>query len=382
MEAYNRDDKMVDIQTLRAPILALHHLPGVDALFTFYYDETNNIRKLMLTPEGMNIRRPNSFVLGGIFHSGSPRLIDLNSLRDALMLQPTVTELKLRHLGQGGFLDLLGSKRLETFLRWTSDEGFLIHYQVTDLLYWSIVDIVDSILTEADAPPLLMAHMTLKNSLYELLRNDVDATAEFLGRYSYPAVGRARRVAFINELLELVEASEGELPHFDFYMLKGLLQIARELKRLPYLEDEEPNVLVKAFGDFFLNRLCLFNMAQHILDDEKQIETYLSGLDLTDCGVPLRRFRFANSKSEPGIQISDPVAGLLGKLFSYVNQTSLEQITLDLERLSERQRSTLSLLARLLDRSTDASPAMTQYIISEADRRHAALVLDSDILAL
>lgn len=373
---------MLDIQTLRDPILAFHHLPGTDALFTFYYDETNNIRRLLLTPDGMNIRRPDSFVLGGILHSGTPRPIDLGPLCDALRLQPTVTELKLQHLGKGGFLDLLSSPKLETFLRWVADEGFLIHYQVTDLLYWSIVDIVDSILTEADVPQLLMAHMMLKDSLYALLREEVDATAELLGRYSYPDVGRARRSAFIAELLDLLQAREDELPHFEFYMLKGLLQIARSLERLPYLEDKEPNVLIDGFGSFFLNRLSLFNKAHHILDDEKHIETYLSGLNLADHGAPLRHFRFANSKSEPGIQLSDPIAGLLGKLFSYVNQTSADQIALDLEQLSDRQQSTLALLARLLDRSIDASPAFAQYVISDADRRRAALLLEGDILAL
>lgn len=373
---------MIDIRTLRDPILALHHLPSADGLFTFYYDETNNIRRLLLTPDGMNVRRPDSFVLGGILHSGAPHQIDLKPLRDALRIQPTVTELKLKHLGKGGFLNLLSSLKLETFVRWISDEGFLIHYQVTDLLYWSIVDIVDSILTEAHAPQLLMAHMMLKDSLYGLLRNEVDATAMLLERYSYPDVGRARRGAFIAELLDLLEASEDKLPHFEFYMLKGLLQIARNLERLPYLEDEEPNVLIDGFGSFFLNRLCLFNKAHHILDDEKQIETYLSGLALTDRGAPLRHFRFANSKNEPGIQLSDPVAGLLGKIFSYVNQTSTDQIALDLEQLSNRQRSTLGMLARLLDRSTDASPAFAQYVISETDRGRAALLLEGDILAL
>ncbi|MFT9222757.1 DUF3800 domain-containing protein, partial [Gluconobacter oxydans] len=163
---------------------------------------------------------------------------------------------------------------------------------------------------------------------------------------------------------------------------KGLLQIARNLERLPYLEDEKPNVLIDGFGSFFLDRLCLFNKAHHILDDEKQIETYLCGLALTDQGAALRHFRFANSKNEPGIQLSDPVAGLLGKIFSYVNQTSTDQIALDIEHLSDRQRSTLGLLARLLDRSTDASPAFAQHVISETDRRRAALLLEGDILAL
>jgi hypothetical protein len=50
--------------------------------------------------------------------------------------------------------------------------------------------------------------------------------------------------------------------------------MARGLNSLPYLEDETPNVLIDGFGSFFMNRLCLFKNAEHILDDEKQIEAY------------------------------------------------------------------------------------------------------------
>jgi len=34
-----------------------------------------------------------------------------------------------------------------------ADQGLYVHYSVLDPLYWSIVDIVDSILTEHGDPP-------------------------------------------------------------------------------------------------------------------------------------------------------------------------------------------------------------------------------------
>lgn len=372
---------MIDVNELRDPIIAMYRLPGIDEVFTFYYDETNNVRKLHLTAGGMNIRRPDCFVLGGIVHAGAPRAINLGSLRAALRFQPNVKEIKLRLLGNGDLLELLDSAKVECFLRWLSDEGFLVHYQVTDLLYWSIVDIVDAILSEADAPQLVAVHMMLKDSLYTLLRDDVDGTAELLGRYSYPDVGHERRGAFVAELLDLLDYRENMLPHFQFYMLKGLLQIARGLPSLPYLEDESPNILIDGFGTFFLNRLCLFKNASHILDDEQQIETYLRSIELTDDGAALEHFRFADSKSEQGIQLSDPIAGLLGKLFTYLNQTTADEIADDLARMGDRQRSSLALLARLLDRSTDVCPAFAQYVISDEDRRRASFMLESEILA-
>jgi hypothetical protein len=360
---------------MRRPIIEAFSLPNVDERYTFYYDETNNVRKLHLTPNGMNIRRPDCFVLGGVVRPGLPVPIDLEPLHGALRLQSNIKEIKLKHLGSGGFLELLGSARVGAFLEWLTTNGFLVHYQVTDLLYWSIVDIVDSILAEADAPELVMVHPMLKDSLYALLRDDVDGTAELLGRYDYPNVGRERRGAFVAELLDLLEHREDFLEHFPYYMLKGLLQLARGVGSLPYLEDEAPNVLIDGFGGFVVNRLCLFKNSQHILDNEKQIETYLESLGLADSGKPLRHHRFADSMTEPGIQLSDCVAGLLGKLFTYLNRTPVDELEEDISGLSSQQERGLSLLSAMLDVSTNECPAFAHYIISAEDQRRAHLVL-------
>lgn len=115
-----------------------------------------------------------------------------------------------------------------------------MHYQATDLLYWSIVDIVDSILTQAKAAEMTAVHSLLKDSLYAILRNDVDETADLFGRYNYPDVGRGRRAAFVAELLAQAEEREHLLEHFPYYMLKGLLQMARGLDALPIWRTKRP----------------------------------------------------------------------------------------------------------------------------------------------
>jgi len=373
---------MIDVNKMRNTIIAAYRLRNVDEPYTFYYDETNNVRKLHLTPNGMNIRKPDCFVLGGIVHRGPPRLIDLAPLRTALRLQSSAKEIKLKHLGAGDFLQLLESPKVETFLKWVAAQEFLVHFQVTDLLYWSIVDIIDSIITEVDEPSLMAVHLLLKDSLYTVLRDDVEGTAQLLGRYNYPDVGRERRTAFIAELRDLIEHREHMLEHFPFYMLKGLLQMAGRLHSLPYLEDETPNVLIDGFGTFFMNRLCLFKNSQHILDDEKQIEAYLELHPLNDSGAPLRHFRFANSKSEAGVQLSDPIAGLLGKLFSHVNRTPLDDLDKQIANLTDQQRRSIALLAKLLNASTDECQGFVQPIISVEDRQRASFVLEGDIVSL
>lgn len=67
---------MTDINDLRTPVLAMNNLPNVDGAYTMHYDETNNIRRLHLTPDGLNVRAPQCFVLGGIAHRGAPPPLD------------------------------------------------------------------------------------------------------------------------------------------------------------------------------------------------------------------------------------------------------------------------------------------------------------------
>lgn len=140
----------MDVNVIRDPHIAMHGLFDADASLTLYYDETNNIRKLVTRPDGLNVRGPKIFVLGGIAHRGSPRDLGFESLRAGLPLPKDVSELKFNQIGNGEFLDVLQSAKMETFLKWVTDQNLFVHFQALDVLYWSTVDIVDSILAETD----------------------------------------------------------------------------------------------------------------------------------------------------------------------------------------------------------------------------------------
>lgn len=366
---------MLDVQDIRGPAIAIGGLEGVDRALTFHYDETNNIRRLLLTSGGLNVRAPQCFVLGGVVHTGPVPQVDFEDLRQAFGLQKSSVELKLEHLGKGDFLSLLDAPRVGGFLDWLSASGALAHYQVLDPLYWSLVDVVDSIITEDGNVQLMMVAPLLKNDLFTLLRDDVDGTAEMLGRYSYPDVGPARRSAFVAELHDLLEARSGLLPAFNSQMLKGLLEIAAKLDSLRYLEDETPNILIDGFGAFYLHRLALFKNARHILDIEKTIETYLASLDLREGSAPLKHFEFVDSRATPWVQLSDALVGLLGKLFSYASHTPLLEIEAAVASLNARQRRALDVLTDILSRSLDDCAGFAHYIVSLEDHRRRTAIL-------
>ncbi len=101
----------------------MNGLHRVNEVYTIYYDETNNIRRLHVTADGLNVKEPKCFVLGGIAHEGPARDLDFESLRSTLRLQKTTAEIKLKHIGKGDFLDMLSSTKVEVFLNWIIEQG-------------------------------------------------------------------------------------------------------------------------------------------------------------------------------------------------------------------------------------------------------------------
>ena len=96
-------------------------------------------------------------------HSGPAHNLKIEELYLALNLQSTIKELKLKHVTTRDFLNLLHSKKLKIFLQWLLDQKLLMHYSAIDPFYWSIVDVIDSILDEYGDSTLFRHRLVLKN---------------------------------------------------------------------------------------------------------------------------------------------------------------------------------------------------------------------------
>jgi hypothetical protein len=366
----------IDVNERRAPAIALNGLTHVDDAYTFYYDETNNPRRLHVTADGFNVEAPLCFVLGGVAHRGAPRPLDITGLRQTVRLQTTAKELKRENLGKGDFLQLLGMWKVEALLDWVAAEGLLIHYIALDPLYWGLVDIIDSVISHDHLAHMQAYHWQLKNDLFTVLAADWADTAELLHRYDYPDVGRADRAGFVGEVRDKLEDRQALLADFNYQVLKGVLDAGRKVDQLFYLEDETPNTLIDSFSVFFIDRLCLFKNAQHRLDVEEVIQAKLAGFRFMDGPQPLHHFGFVDSTAEPGVQVSDCVVGLLGKLFSYASRTEPAQIIADRRALKPGQVRTLAKLKALIDRSQAETAAMTQQVGALRSMQAAEFFID------
>ena len=328
---------------------------------TFYYDESGNCRKFYLTDNGFNDPEAikGDFVLAGIAHNGKSYEIDLVSLHEALEYKEGQKELKFKHLyhNSADFVSFMGSKRATEFLEWLDKSGLYIHYSALNNLFYSLVDIVDS-LWETH-PMCIMYFWDIKNALYDFTIEHQDEVIDILIRHTYPDVKDT--VSFCYELCDLISKYNDDSiynPGFFLELFRQMLKAAGKMGKLPFIQDNEPNMLIKEYYLFYLERCEIFSKSLHIFDEEKAVEKNLSNIQLYEHGKILNHYKFVKSHENIFVQISDMIAGLLRRLFIFLDEKSIGEIKSLAEKLNENQINNFNILWRLISRSDEKSPLL------------------------
>lgn len=366
---------IIDINDIRNPQIKAHSL-SVDQSYTFYYDETNNIRRLYINDNGMNVTELKPFILGGVAHK-SDKNIDLSDLRHELKIQSNVQELKLKHICRGDFSEILESDRLNTILEWLLNEKLFVHYHCLHPFYWAIVDIIDSILILR--PELYHLHLDLKATLFNVLKLDVNQTSRIFKRYHYPNLQRQDRAKFLMDIADVVEACNAEnyIEKFgEDFLLMLLLMAKKSDDELTFIEGFLEGELIENFFLFYLNRIALFKNSSHILDEEPNIQGLFNKIDIVDKSTPVSNFIFCDSITKPGIQLSDIIVGIIGKMYSFICSKNESEINFIKKNMSSKSKENLIRLKHLIDISDDENQAFFQHVSSVEDIKKKKLLFD------
>ena len=343
-----------DIGEIRKYTKMLAPSADFDGAYTFYYDETNNIRKFYVRGTDFNSAFTDNFVLGGLVHEGPAP--DVQSLIDSFKLQKSVKEVKFKHIAKGGLIDCLRSQKLNLFLKYIGSSDLYIHYSSLNILYWSIVDIVDSAIAHSEVSQQLGPQFanTMKNDLYKLARIEIDSMISLFHKYGYPNIKQNEVLSFIEEMSDLfVDYLDDMEFHFGLESLRQILKEARKKGSLPFVMDEEDFVLINDFSHFYLRPIYIFKNSKHIFDNEDSIVELLSAYKIMDGSQEIKNFLFVDSKSNQLTQLSDVLVGLVGKLGSYLNTNSRDKVHSDFCSLNPVQGENIDLLLELIDRSHD-----------------------------
>ncbi|MDA3556691.1 hypothetical protein MKL42_04045 [Acinetobacter sp. AOR15_HL] len=343
------------IQLRAGGILNIFGLPvyGADEEYIFYYDETNNIRKLHLTEYGANADLKN-FVLGGIVYHANKTLGDTDSLIKSLVLQKSAKEIKFNQLATGEFLGVLNSQRIRTLLKWLIDNDIYIHYTNFNILYWSIVDIVDSLWSDPILKQYIAYQAEIKNELFRLCNIDLSGLLGILKKYNYPNIQRDLGYNFMTELADHFTLLSSQPMSDITELVITLLQYGANIKELDFLVDNEDDVLIDSFKDQYLRPIYMFPNSVHIFDEEDTIQKELEFYRIK-YKERFVDYKFLKSVDSIEIQLSDAICGLLGSYFNFLEEHSMSELLKFKDVLNPRQIQTLDLLRELIEKSENIS---------------------------
>ena len=332
----------------------------IDAYFcpyTIYCDESSNGVKFRSKDETgrLNVDWRNDFVLAGIAFEGNDPPFNIEDLFASFKLQKNVTDAKLKNIAQyngddvNRLIDILKSDKVNLLLNTLWNSNTYLHWSTQSLLYFALVDIVDSVL---EIPYMINE---IKNVLYKYVREDLDYFLSFLASYNYPNIKKEKVVDFCEELISWIETIEPSSRE-DEFCLEFLKQGVKSSKRsgeLIFLTENKDNLLVENFVPIYALRLGEFPSSTIHFDKCGIAEENIQSFANVFCDIKKPTYDFLVSTGNQWIQLCDFVSGIMAALIAFVNENSITEINSKLSSFNETQKKNLKILMNIIRKSSN-----------------------------
>ena len=303
----------------------------------FYYDESNNCRKFWLdsAKNSFNYDFRADFVLAGIA-SESNSQIPFDEIKQRFGLQKSADELKSKSFFHGkDFLQCLATKQVNALIKLFSDYDIYMHYSHVNNFFYTIVEILDSITSPTEIFYEGFDYFALKSTFYDMLFPSIDIVAQIMIKYSYPNIKTEYIENFCNDLLESIDDKYLQKP--DELFISRMLKRALKRSEMIFIQNNTDFVMQEDYSIFYVYPILTFKMSMHHFDEELQIQDKVTNSIIHFNKEDTNNYEFVNSKSNTMIQISDLVAGLLGKMFTFINSTSMVEMSKAVNELNNVQ---------------------------------------------
>ncbi len=337
--------------------------PSLKLNRTFYFDESNNIRKGIIGAEKDNNDLQHLyFVLGGI---ATKEPINFNSLLEFIGVKQIPNDAKYKFFTQGNkdFLDSIKQKRLRKLFEYLENQDIIIHFAVEHYFHFALIDILDSLIAKISNERIqataIYYYRELQSDVMEVLYQNYELFHETLVKYGYPNIPELKVGDFVRDILELyIEGlSQFDLNdpnNFTKELLRQIIKASCDNKKLIFLEDNQPYVISSIMTHMYLQRMYNFKDKKYF-DNEVYVENELLEMD-NDFKNKLNT-EFCDSKEKREIQISDVISGFVGRLFKFISKMNETQITDFIDKLDIESESykTLKAFFNLMTKSDDES---------------------------
>lgn len=329
--------------------------------YYMYFDETNNVKSVTANKNAEIQRTLNidhvqeHFLLGGIAMKEFEEPLTLNDFKKAIniSLKSPMQEIKSGSIYKGDFLHVIRSRKLTPVLELIRNKHWFIHYSDVNILYYCIVDIVDSLLYNSNYQNLWWSPEVfywLKDEFYRIFVSDLEKNLERLLQFDYPDVKKKDLHdfrEFIAEMIIKYHTKGGGFNKYTTLLVQVLIDSENHQRDLVFVQDEEKGILIDDFVHFYTTRISVLASSHLTLDNEGDIIAYLQKTPLFMDEKLLANHQFVDSKSNTFIQLSDIVVGLLARYFAFVDK-KWDDIKKDLDQLTDTALQNLHLLNEIL----------------------------------
>lgn len=345
----------------------------IDAFFKkykIYFDESSNCVKFRFKDENgkTNVNWFNDFVLAGVVYDKDKGNFDIDYLFEEFQIQKNIVDVKLKHLSDyngednNRFLDIIKSKRISLLLQsLLKTDSIYIHWSTQSLLYFSLVDIVDTVF---DIPFCLNE---AKNVLYNFALED-PSLLKILAHYQYPNIKNDQIEMFCQDFIDWIESlhPSNTEEYFLLELLRQGTKSVKKSKKIILLQNNTDRLLIDNFVPIYAMRLSTFPNSDIHFDQCGIVEQNIEEVKEIFCTNKTPLYDFLNSKESRWIQLSDIIAGIIGAFMAYINTNNLSQIKNSIAELDDIQIMNLKLFIELKLKSAKQNKFFDQMSINFA----------------
>lgn len=314
------------------------HMWGVNTeeKLNFYYDESNNCRKFWIDSDKntFNYDYRADFVLAGVA-SEDDNQIPFERLKAVFNLQKNVTELKSKSLFKGkDFFQCMQMSQVTSLWNLIDEYNLYIHYSHVNNFFYTIVEILDSITDPQEISEFGFDYFLLKTTFYNMLFPRAKEVSQIMLEYEYPDIKTESIQSFCKALIDVIDEDHKDRPDEKFII--GALKRASKGNELLFIQNNDAFIMQEDYSIFYVDMILKFSKSKHYFDEEKFI--YDKIVDTIMKFNPLAsNYEFIDSKTNTMIQLSDLIAGILGRMFLYINSVSEKEIRNTVKGLSDIQ---------------------------------------------
>ena len=149
-----------------------------------------------------------------------------------------------------------------------------------------------------------------------------------------------------------------------FRSLSELIELSSFSASIEFAYDSDSSTLINAFNIFYSARSQSFINSNHIFDKEDSIEPDFNLVLQHDSELTKISYSFVDSKTSIPVQLSDVIAGIFNKYFSFIDKYSIEELQQIKAGFNDFQYKNLQLLEELVNKSDNECKEFLFYVMS------------------